>query len=330
MNQQNLGKILNGEVNNLILINANEESFAFMDYIISVLRHNLGQTNSYKFYADRYFKYETIFQLFNNGNLFDEIIYIEINYKNKPTVEHQNEIKKLFTYLNKNVYLIITTDILGKSDFNSFWVKEISETGAIISISENSVPEIIKHSLKQNYLTIKNNAIDMLLELNQGNNSQLMQEVNKLKLFYTDKHDITPEDIKQISLDNALHNIYHLSGAYLNGDLGQCIKILDNIYQKPEDAILLQWLIAEDLKKLIRLKSKLQQSFTFHQVSSELKIWGSNSKFYLEANNRLSYYALINILDELSKLDMIIKGIIDSDVKSQLISILAKFCNKGI
>ncbi len=325
MNPQNLSDYLSSKLTaNLIVISSPEESYALADHIISHLRQKDAQ--NYKFIADRSFNFKDINDILNSGSLFNDKTYIEINYKTKPTIPHQNELLNIVNELNDNTYILITTDKLAKTDYQSPWMK--LARAWYININDSSATEIVKHILNSNGLTIANQALNLLLELNQKNSNQLIQEITKLCLLFESGHQISLDDIKTHALNNSLYNVYQLNNAYLSGNLKQAIAILFNIYIKTEDAILIQWLINEDIKKLIRLKSKLQQKYSFSEVAGELKIWGSNSHLYQNAVGRLSYSLLVNILDDIAGLDMAVKGLVDRDIQLQLVNILTKLCSK--
>ena len=325
MNPQNLSDYLSSDSKaNLIVISAPEDSYALSDYLITAFRP--PEARRYKFIADRYFDFKDVNDILNSGSLFDDKTYIEINYKTKPTAPHQKELINLVKELPPSTYIIITTDKLTKTDYNAPWMK--LDIAWYISINDNSTIAIVKHILKANNLSINTQALNLLLELNGQNSNQLVQEINKLSLLFESGHQISTDDIKTHGLDNALYSVYQLNNAYLLGNLKQALTILSNIYIKPEDAILILWLLNDDIKKLIRLKSKLQQKYSFSEVAGELKIWSTNNHLYQNALGRLSYTVLVSILDDIAMLDMAIKGLIDKDVQLQLIAILTKLCSK--
>ena len=315
---------------NIVLINTSEDYYSLMNYWIENFQKQINSTCNYRFTADRYFDYGEIHNIINNGNLFNDVTYIEVNYKSKPTVEQQKELIKLIPQIHTNIFLLITTDKLNKTDISSQWVSSINNSGTTVSLGAIDVTKIVLHQLQKSQLTIDNDAMTTLLELNQGNLDQLMQETKKLCLLYPINHKISLDEIKKHSFDNAIYNIYQLRNSYLEGNLSNSILILNNIYQKPEDAILIQWLLADDIKKLITLKAKLKQNMTFSKIAGELKIWGSNSNLYQLAERRLSYTSLVATLDEISILDLTVKGIINCNILQQLIKIIDSLCIKKI
>ncbi len=326
----NLNEFLNKNDSWLVyLINTTEDCYPLLDFILNQLQLRLNTTVKHRFNIDRYFKFKEIEQYLNTGSLFSDNITIEINYKNKPTLEHQQQLSKIIDKLDKNATLIITCDKLNKKDHSLEWVKLISNKGCIINLTSNDLTTIIKYQLQVANLTINRNAINLLEQLNQGNVSQLLQIVNHLVILYPQGYEINEHDIQTHSTDNSQYNIYQLSNAYLHANLTQAVKILDQIYQKTEDAILIQWMVTDDIRKLIKIKGRLQQKQSLTQIFEELRIWSNVVEAWRNTVHRLDYSLLLNILDQLSILDLMVKGIEKGDVKQYIIQIIIQLCKKG-
>ncbi len=127
--------LLQNKIANLSVISCAEDSYALMDYLIQQFQLKLGDCRRHKFIADRYFKFNTVTEIINSGSLFDDAVYIEINYKTKPTVDQQKEIIQLVEQLNDNTHLLITTDKLTKTDLTTAWMK--LKSAWYISINDN-------------------------------------------------------------------------------------------------------------------------------------------------------------------------------------------------
>jgi DNA polymerase-3 subunit delta len=302
------------------------DSYPLVDYTLRHIQQKLQHSTRYKFIADRYFKYSEVRQIINNGNLFGDTTYIEISYKTKPTIEHQNELISIINTLDSHTTLIINTDKLNKKDYTAAWVKLIASVGWVLNVGEDDSNTIIRYQLQLANLSITKRALDCLGQLNQANTSQLLQTITHLTLLYPEGHEISEDDVKQNSIDSSQYNIYQLSHAYLEGDILLGLKILDNIYQKPEDAILILWLLADDVKKLIRLKASLKQKLSFSQIAEELRIWGNLLSLWQNAERRLNYATLVELLDDLANLDMMIKGVLNGNVQQQLTNLIIKLC----
>jgi len=312
--------------NNLFLLNAAEDYSCLTHYLLTYVQEQKKVSSTYRFYAERGFKFDEIHSLFSSQELFSNNILVELIYKTKPVIEQQKEILNIIDKLNPTSTFVVICDKFKTPDFNANWVKSIEKKGAIVSVNDSLLPEIINYELKLHKLNIDKAALELLFQLNQGNIDNLMQEIKRFTYLYDSQHTITLKNIQNEAANNSIYTIFNLSTAYLEGKLATTLEIFNNIYQQPEDAILILWLIHEDLKKILKIKSLLHKKTPPHQIGRDLKIY--NTKPYLSTEQRLKFSVLVDILNDLSLLDMTIKGIVDGNVQLQLINIFKKICNK--
>lgn len=323
--KQNLNDILiSPSDKHIYLLHASPECYSYVIFSLELLQKKIINAVKYQFQADRYFKFAEIDKILDNDSLFSEQNIIELNFKTKPTVAQENDLLKVIAKINENSYLFITTEKL--SAFSNAWCKKINEMGSIIGLSEDDTPIVIRHLLQESKLTIEPKALNLLLELNAGNIPALMQEITRLTFLCPENHKITVADIE--STDNAEYNVYSLSNTYLSGDLAKSRKILDNIFQEPGDAILITWMINEDVKKLLKIKARLKDGANIHTAVSELRTWGEAVNHLKNASGRISYSSLLNILDMLANLDMSIKGVQSTPPEIILLQIIQTLCKK--
>lgn len=321
----NLNNWLNNPLNaqgKINLVCATKEHLPLVNLALDNFKANLGEINRYSFTADRYFDFNNIINIINSGSLFIPDNYIEINYKTKPTLEQQKQIQTLLNTTNSNNTIIITCEKLNKKELSANWLKAIN--GLVISITESDSKIAVSYILQQHNLNISNKALENIVQLNQANISQLLQETTKLALIYPTNTTIDIEHIEDV--DNSQYNVYQLSSSYLNGNKNKSITILENIYQEVEDAILIMWMINDDLRKLIRLKGKIRQKIPVNQAIQELKVWGDAVYNLPKAEQRLSYTNLLDIFYRLSQVDLMIKGVIKGNIKQELKLLVLRIC----
>lgn len=323
--KQNLNDILaRPSDKHIYLLHASPECYSHVMFSLKQLQKALTSAIKYQFQADRYFKFAEIDNILDNDSLFAEQNIIELNFKTKPTIAQENDLLKIMAKINENSYLFIMTEKL--TTFSSSWCKKINEIGSIIGLSEADTTVVIQNLLQEAKLTIDNTALNLLLELNLGNIPALMQEITRLTFLCAENHKITVADIE--STNNAEYNVYALSNAYLSGDLAKSNKILDNIYQEPGDAILISWMINEDVKKLLKIKARLKDGTNINTAISELRVWGDAVNNLKIASGRISYNTLLNVLDMLANLDMSIKGVQSTPPKIILQKTIETLCKK--
>ncbi|HMT02499.1 MAG TPA: DNA polymerase III subunit delta [Burkholderiales bacterium] len=325
---KNINDLLNISDNTppVCLISSTEEYYPLLHFTINEIKNKLNKYNNHNsFNIDKDSNWEEIVQKTTAKNLFEEKNYTEIIFKTKPMLEQEKNLIKIFDELNSDNFLLIITDKLDKKDMASNWLIKIKEKGVAVNLSNTDITPLINYKLLQNNLTIESDALNLLIQQNIANTHNLIQDLTKITILYSKKH-ISLSDIQSISTNNSRYNIYQLSNTYLSGDLQRSLSMFNNIYQSTEDEILLIWIIAEDLRKLIKIKALIKKGLNLTEIFTTLKVWGEAVNHLKSAYQRLSYNTLIKLFDKLSVVDMIIKGINTGNVKLELLQIITLIC----
>jgi DNA polymerase III subunit delta len=323
--KQNLNDLLASTTENRVyLLHSPESCSIHLTFLLERLQKKIFPTTKYQFQVDRYFKFAEIDNILDNISLFAEQNIIELNFKTKPLASQEEDLLKLIKRIDTNSFLFITTDKLSAT--SSSWIKKINEIGIVIGILDTDTVPIIHYLLKEAKIAIDTPALNLLLELNHGNIPELMQEINRLILLHHENYIITVDDIQKV--DNAIYNIYTLSNAYLAGDLAKSQEILENIFREAADAILIMWIMNEDVKKLLKIKAKLKAGTNLTTAITELRIWGDAINNFKIGARRISYNTLLEVLDMLANLDMNIKGVKNDSPKLLLLTIIKTLCKK--
>lgn len=326
MANSNLTKLLTEGIKSsqLLLIHTNNDDYPLADFILQQIKPD-GYHKQY-FTAERNFDFSVIEDILKTVSLFEQSNYIQINFKTKPNIEQQKQIIKLITNLNETNILVILCDKLTKTEQNSSWFKAVASNGITLGVNNLDAEILISYLFKKHNLSITGDAIHTLINQNQGNMAQLLNEASKLILAIPHGSIIGANEVAQLTSDNAQYNIYQLSSSYLAGDLAKSIKILDNLYQESGDAILIMWVLQEDIKRLLKIKSKLKTGANIGQVMQQMRLWGESINKLPIANKRLSYKSLIEIYQLLARLDMSIKGVLNLDIRLLLTNIIKHIC----
>lgn len=293
-----------------LLISASEDCDPLVHNLTESTLQQLGSEYlRHSFYPDRYFSFQIVRELLQSSSLFGDKNFIEVNFKTKPSLEHQKQILELLPFLDQQNFLCITCDKLDKKELSAAWVQQLG--GLFLSLhgdaNESRVWAI--YLFQQAKLSIVESGLDLLLSMNQNNLAQLQQEINKLCLLYATPYEISFADAKANLVDNAQFNVFALSNAYLSGDSVLTHKIFANVCSSIEDSILVLWNFAEDLRKLIRIKGALKTDPNFNNAINGLRIWGESIALFRQANQRVGYQKLLTYFDELAQIDCMIKGI---------------------
>ncbi len=310
------------------LINGNEECFPLQELLTAKLSGLIDGAYLQSFTADRYFDLSLIEDILRSSSLFAEKNLLVLVFKTKPTIEQQKRLANLYTLLDENNYLILSCDKLDKKDIASDWVKYYDKNGLIFNLNADiaDATALIHYRLAEHGFSIENNALRLLLDLNQGNLTQLNQEINKLSLLFHAPYSITFEDARQHLIDNSNYSIYSLSDAYLSGDLQLTLKIFNNVCIASEEVILMSWNLGEDLRKLIKIKNLQKTEMNFRNIVGVLRIWGNSIAAFDKASKRLGYTQLISYFNDLARIDMAVKGVLQEDALMLLEKLVTDIC----
>jgi DNA polymerase III subunit delta len=328
MTNSNLNKLLSQDIKSvkLLLIHCNSDDYPLADFVLQQVKNKIKEYHKQYFVAERYFDFNVIEDILKNVSLFDQPNYIQINFKTKPNIEQQKQLLKLMDKLNEQNLLVIVCDKLNKTEQNSNWFKTVAANSIALGISNYDAEFLISHLLKQHNLSITAEAIHTLINQSTGNLTELLNDANKLILAVPHGHIIGVSEITQLTTDNAQYNIYQLSTSYLSGNLSKSMKILDNLYQESGDAILIMWVLQEDIKRLLKIKSKLKAGINIRQAIAEMRLWGESVDKLPQAEKRLNYKMLVDTYQYLAQLDMSIKGVLALDIRLLLITIIKRMC----
>lgn len=317
----------NINVPNVWVVHAKEEFSPITSFVTDFIRKRIVQPQTtYKLVVESGFNFIQLEYILNSTSLFDEVNYIELCYKTKPTTEHYKKINQLLENIAATNYVVILTDELNKRDLASKALEPVNSYSTILGISNTDMYQFLSYKLGIAEIEVDRNGLQLLLDLNQNNPTQLIQAIDKISLTYPKKTKLTVEEIKQQVSDDSQYNVFQLSQAYLSGNLVLANKILLSFYQAPEDAILIAWMLTEDIRKLLKIKAKLKQGSNTYQIFQELRIWGDATNNFEVATRRINYAKLIMLMNEVAVLDTMVKGIETGNVFQQLSKLVTNMC----
>lgn len=311
----------------VLILNYTKDMSAFSNYINDAIQAKYQSRTVYRINIENLHSQDLAKQL-NNNSLFSQDNYIQLVCNAKPLLAQQNELKILVESLASSDQLTIVFNGLNKKELQEKWANNITAKAKLFNIDLDSLKPIIQYILKLNQLALTPGAINLLIELNQLNYPQLLQELKRLSYLYPSGSIIEAKTLQQSLIDNSNHTIYHLSNAYLAGDLSRSLNILDKLMSSTEDVILINWIILEDIRKLLKIKQKLKQGKQIANILQELYIWGEAKTLLPKANHRLKYSQLLEILDQSSYIDLAIKGLKNADIYQLLTKIILDLCAK--
>ena len=222
-------------------------------------------------------------------SLFDEIKYIVCKNANifgssKKNSSEESTSKKdsrLIKYLedsNPNTVLIFT--INGKVDSKKKIVKTIKDRYELIEIPDLKPKEMfnkINELLKKDNYRIDSDTLYYIINNSLNNYDLIINEIDKIKLYYQDKKEIKYDDVINIVSKNLEDNNFKFIEVVMNKNIKDAFKMYDDLMVQKVEPIMLMVMIAKEIRNTLLTKMMSNRS-----RSEIMKILGYNYDFQLD------------------------------------------------
>ena len=176
------------------------------------------------------------------------------------------------------------------------------------AVDAQALPGWIRGRLTQHHLSIDNEALALFAERVEGNLLAAKQEIDKLALLHPAGHELGIAETEAAVADVARFDVFQLAAAWMSGEPARVVRLLEGLEADGEEPVMLLWMLADDIRTLIRLTAALKQGQTVAQVRNSLRLWGSKQQLAPLAVRRIATPRLIAALQECARIDRIIKG----------------------
>ena len=136
-------------------------------------------------------------------------------------------------------------------------VKTFKEKGNVIikkPLAEKELINIIKDKFKINNKKISLKAATEMINLCQANYDLILQEINKMLIYYDDINEIPDNDIKLIVSNQELISNFDFSDSVINKNQVKAFEIFDKIKENKEEPIMLIGLLASQYRLIFNVK----------------------------------------------------------------------------
>jgi DNA polymerase-3 subunit delta len=155
------------------------------------------------------------------------------------------------------------------------------------------------------------------------------QNIEKLKLLYQDK-TLTLEDI-QFALNDAGHyDVYLLLDTVLQAELQQLSKILAQLKAAGTEPTLLIWIFTKEIRTLAQLAQAKEQNTLSSDLWQSLGVWRSRQNLLLSHLKRFTFQDYLVLIQQLAKLDKILKGAITGNIWQEIELFLISLTDKNL
>ncbi len=134
-----------------------------------------------------------------------------------------------------------------------------------------SLSFLINNFLREQKLNLSQEIKNILIERSKGDRIHLKNELLKIKNLSISKHKLNTEDVLKLSNLAENYSVFELSDNYLAKNSKKVSNILNENNYSPEDCILIIRTILSKSKRLLKIRSEIDNEENIDQVISSFK-----------------------------------------------------------
>jgi DNA polymerase-3 subunit delta len=179
-----------------------------------------------------------------------------------------------------------------------------------------ALPAWLAARAKRGGVEIEPGAVELIAERVEGNLLAAQQELEKLRLLANGR-PITRELVEGSVADSARYDVFQLAEAASKGDAARALRILLGLKSEGVEPTLILWALVRELRGLWQAKERVRLR------SSQRGGWNQASTPSAAALARLRDMPLAGLLREASLVDRVVKGNLQGDPWTGLMSLTA-------
>ena len=272
----------------------------------------MGHSEREVLHADARFDWSRLEQATTALSLFAEKRIVELRLPGgKPGKAGGEALREFAASPPADLLALIALPRLDRDTRGSRWAAALEHAAVWIDverIERQALPEWIGGRLARNRQRACREALEFIADRVEGNLLAAHQEIGKLALLHP-PGELSLEQVADAVLNVARYDVYALVPALLAGDGGRALRLLDGLRVEGEPLPLVLWVVAEELRTLLRAQEAVAGGKPFGTVARELRIWGPREKLMPKALRRLPAATLAALLARCADVDRLVKGL---------------------
>ena len=130
---------------------------------------------------------------------------------------------------------------------------------------------VIQNFLRKHNFSLSQEIKNIIIERSKGDRINLVNELSKLKNLSLSKSKISVDDVDKLSNLAENYSVFELSDNYLAKNSKQVSNILNENNYSPEDCILIIRTILNKCKRLLKIRTEIDNNSNIDQVISSFK-----------------------------------------------------------
>ncbi len=250
----------------------------------------------------------------NSYSLFADTVLVTVDY-DKKTIDAAGK-KILTNYLNatnSRCTLLIRAPNLSAKQIPWLTDHELVLVVVAYSLNQDAMLQWISNQLKTHSFSYDLAIPALIHQYTQGNMLACAQAIEKISLLYDPGSRLTIDQVKEQLTVQCEHSLYELIDACLLGHADKALQILRQAANNKTEAILVLWMLTQEVRILMQLMHHLQNNVPFKTASSQLKIWPQRQGLYQASLKRLNQ----SVLEQLLRFCQVLDERIKSNMSSQ-------------
>ena len=283
--------LVNEAINKIVKDNKNITSF---DMTNSIIEDILIEAGYFSMFQEEKFIIIRNANFFGSGKISEKDTESLLKYLDDP-----NSLSSLIFICNEKI------------DSRKKITKKIKEKYEIITIPNLKFYEIEdrveKYLQKENY-KIDKETIRFIINSSLNNYDLVMNEIEKIMLYYSKPCFIKKEDVLQIVSKSLNDNNFLFVDALIDGNLKESLDRLKDLKTMKVEPTVLISLIARDIRIMLNIKKLLEQNKREYEILNELHLMDWQLEKYLKKAFPYKIKELEEWLVKLTELDLKIKS----------------------
>ena len=187
-------------------------------------------------------------------------------------------------------------------------LKKYAQLKKVEQMSEEEIKKWIQRKLNENYKDIKQDALNLFIELTGINFNIVSQELEKLMLFLGDRPTINKDDVNQIINRSLEQNVFLLTEFIQKGRKNKAVQLVNDLITMKEEPIKLLALITSNYRLYYQCKILGQKAYSGQQIAKTVNAHPYRVKLALNQARNYQLNDLLNIIDSCAETDYKLKS----------------------
>ena len=285
------------------------------------------------FIVDAHFRWDAFAAANANLGLFGTRKLIDLRIPSgKPGADGAAALERHASHLDADNVTLVTLPRIDRATQGSAWFAALTDQGvsiAVQSIERAALPAWIAERLGRNGQRVSRPTLAFLAERCEGNLLAARQEIDKLALLLP-KGELADDDVQRAVADVARFDIQQLSEAWLAGEAGRALRIVDVLRGEGEPITLAVWQLGEDLHALAGVHEAVAQGQSLNTAVRGARVWGRRQAALERAARRIDAERVAPLLRALAGLDALAKGLGTGDPWDVLVTLALALCGRPV